>query len=106
MITNGWQSLYTKSGWRGNASGRAKPVEKVPLLAVVFAGGRVIVVVTIVKMETEFRRHPHFSQKSPHAAESKGVEFRSLAKERTKSSEVIGNAGVTFLSCAKECASA
>jgi hypothetical protein len=37
--------------------------------------------------------------------ENKGLDFRSLAEERTKSAEVVGNARVKFRAWVKECAS-
>jgi hypothetical protein len=40
-----------------------------------------------------------------HALENKGVDFRSLAKERARRVEVHGNTGVKFLKQVKECAS-
>jgi hypothetical protein len=51
------------------------------------------------------RATPTFSRKSAGMHEKKGVDFRSWAKERTKSVEVAGNMGVTFCVNFKECGS-
>ena len=47
------------------------------------------------------RATPTYLQKSAQAHESKGVDFRSCARERTKSAEVTGNAMVIFCGASK-----